>query len=91
PNPTEALMVDDLRDSRMTLTEILGTPPRAIAWPYGKFNNALRRIAQDQGFRLHFTSISGYNEPGVNPFSIKRVPITNRDTALHVLRKARGK
>ncbi len=90
PNPVEALMNQDLRASRDTLANIVGKAPIAIAWPYGKFNSNLRRIAQANGFQLHFTSLPGYNEPGTNPYAIKRLPVTSRDTVTHVLRKAGG-
>ena len=91
PNPVEPMVQEDLTRSFSVLTKILGHPPRALAWPYGKFNAHFQHLARDIGFFLHFTSISGYNEPGSDPFSVKRIPITSRDTAASVLRKAEGR
>ncbi|PKL48689.1 MAG: hypothetical protein CVV42_08585 [Candidatus Riflebacteria bacterium HGW-Riflebacteria-2] len=87
-NPVLRLLQRDLRISSSRLEAILGERPIALAWPYGKFNPEFSAIARHSGFRLHFTSVHGYNEPGANPFSIKRIPVTSRDTAESVVRKA---
>jgi len=87
-NPVLQLLQRDLRISSSRLESILGARPIAIAWPYGKFNPEFSAIARNSGFRLHFTSVHGYNEPGANPFSIKRIPITSRDNAESVVLKA---
>ncbi len=87
-NPVLRLLQRDLRISTSRLQAIVGERPLALAWPYGKFNPEFSAIARNSGFRLHFTSVYGYNETGSNPFAIKRIPITSRDTAESVLRKA---
>ncbi len=87
-NPVLRLLQRDLRISSLRLESILGERPIAIAWPYGKFNPEFSAIARNSGFRLHFTSVHGYNEPGANPFAIKRIPVTSRDTADSVVLKA---
>lgn len=87
-NPVLQLLQRDLRISSSRLQSIIGERPHALAWPYGKFNPEFSAIARNNGFRLHFTSVYGYNEAGSNPFSIKRIPITSRDTADSVVRKA---
>ncbi len=80
----------DLERSRETLAGIVGTPPIAIAWPYGKFNRDTTQIALRAGMKLHFTSRSGYSAPGDDLLEIRRVPVTRRDTPATVVRKARG-
>ncbi|PKL44301.1 MAG: hypothetical protein CVV41_06595 [Candidatus Riflebacteria bacterium HGW-Riflebacteria-1] len=87
-NPVLRLLQRDLRMSASRLESVLGARPLALAWPYGKFNGEFSALARQSGFRLHFTSVHGYNEPGANPFAIKRIPVTSRDTAESVLRKA---
>ncbi|HEY9071383.1 MAG TPA: polysaccharide deacetylase family protein [Candidatus Ozemobacteraceae bacterium] len=89
--PPMALAVEaDLACSRNRLTSLLGTAPVAIAWPYGKFNDETRGIAEKAGFTLHFTSRSGYNQPGDDRFCLRRVPVTCRDTPQSVVHKAMG-
>jgi len=86
-NPVIDLMTRDLAMSSSRIQAIVGKKPEAIAWPYGKFNGCISTIARKAGFKLHFTSCSGYNEVGANPFSIKRIPVTSRDNAFSVLKK----
>ncbi len=90
PVPLASAVAADLERSRDTLTGIVGTPPLAIAWPYGKFNRETQRIALETGMDLHFTSRSGYSAPGDDLLEIRRIPVTRRDTPATVVRKARG-
>jgi len=87
PNPVFGLLRDDLEKSMNVLEGICGKSVFALAWPYGKFNSNFAQIARDCGFTLHFTSIPGFNEPGSNPFAIKRIPVTSRDTTQSLLKK----
>ena len=87
-NPVANLLNRDLRISSAHLESITGKRPDALAWPYGKFNSDLTGIARRNGFKIHFTSEFGYNEAGSNPFMIKRIPITSRDTSESVIKKA---
>lgn len=90
-NPMLPVLSRDLRLSSARLENLTGHRPEAIAWPYGKYNHDYTAIARQNGFKMHFTSASGYNEPGANPFAIKRIPVTSRDNVVSVLRKARGR
>ncbi|MDD3146566.1 MAG: polysaccharide deacetylase family protein, partial [Candidatus Riflebacteria bacterium] len=86
-NPILRLLNRDLRLSSARLEGLTGRRPEAIAWPYGRFNSEFTAIARHNGFKMHFTSAAGYNEPGSNPYAIKRIPVTARDTAASVLKK----
>jgi peptidoglycan/xylan/chitin deacetylase (PgdA/CDA1 family) len=86
-NPVLRLVARDLALSSARLESITGKKPVAIAWPYGKFSSDTTALARLAGYRLHFTSILGYNEVGANPFAIKRIPVSSRDTAFSVLKK----
>ena len=90
-NPMLEELKHDLASSSKCLEGILGVKPEIIAWPYGKHNSEYTAIARREGYKLHFTSLPGYNEPGTNPFSIKRIPVSARDTAETVVRKCRGR
>lgn len=89
-NPVEKLVKRDLLLSFRKLKIVTGKKPIALAWPYGKYNTNTTKIAHEVGFKLHFTSDFGYNDIGGNPFAIKRVPVTSRDTPESVLKKLRG-
>jgi len=86
-NPVLELLSRDLRASLTRLEAIIGKKPEAIAWPYGKFNAQYTQTARECGFKLHFTSCSGYNEAGANPFAIKRLPVSSRDNASSIMKK----
>ncbi|MGM0599623.1 MAG: polysaccharide deacetylase family protein [Candidatus Rifleibacteriota bacterium] len=86
-NPVIRLLKRDLDVSVTKLKQLTGKKPVAIAWPYGKFNSDTTAVARMAGLKLHFTSCYGYNEPGANPFAIKRIPVSSRDTAVSVLKK----
>jgi peptidoglycan/xylan/chitin deacetylase (PgdA/CDA1 family) len=90
PNPVDETVRQDLLASRDILARLLGKPPFALAWPFGKYTPGLTRAARDAGFLLHFTSRFGYNEPGCDPFALKRIPVSRRDTPASVVRKAVG-
>ena len=90
PNPLLPVVSADLAQSQGRLREILGHPATALAWPYGKYTPETRKAARHQGFLLHFTSLSGANEPGGDPYGIKRLPVSSRDTPDSVVRKAGG-
>ena len=86
-NPLIEQLARDLRVSSSRLQAITGKKPEALAWPYGKFNQQMSAIARKTGFKYHFTSCNGVNEIGANPYFLRRIPVTARDTALSVLKK----
>lgn len=86
-NPVIRLLKRDLSVSAGKLKQLIGKKPTAIAWPYGKFSSETTAVARLAGFKLHFTSCYGYNEPGANPYAIKRIPVSSRDNAVSVLKK----
>ncbi len=90
-NPLLDELRADLVASSKCLENITGVPTEIIAWPYGKFNSEYTAIARLVGYKMHFTSLYGYNEPGTNPYSIKRIPVSARDTGASVVKKCRGR
>ncbi|GAB4271377.1 MAG: hypothetical protein Kow0029_08990 [Candidatus Rifleibacteriota bacterium] len=86
-NPVISLMRRDLVMSATRLESLLNKKITALAWPYGKFNCATTAVARNAGYKLHFTSCYGLNEAGANPFAIKRIPVSSRDTPLSVIKK----
>lgn len=90
-NPVLEDLRSDLVTSSKCLEKITGVPTEIIAWPYGKHNIEYSTIARAVGYKIHFTSYYGFNEPGSNPFSIKRIPVSARDTASSVVKKCNGK
>ncbi len=50
-----ARVLDDLQRSRDVLASVLGQPPRALAWPFGRYSAVTTEIAQSLGFRFALT------------------------------------
>ena len=87
-NPVLPLLEKDLKRSYETLKSITGKAPISLAWPYGKFNKEFTKIAIDAGYKIHFTSVSGRNPIGSDIYTLKRYPVTVRDSVNGVLKKA---
>ena len=90
-NPVLEELRDDLAVSSKCLENITGVPTEILAWPYGKHNIEYSIIARAVGYKMHFTSIGGFNEPNSNPYSIKRIPVSARDTSSSVVKKCRAR
>lgn len=59
----------ELRESRERLSELLGRPVLALAYPFGNHDPAVRRDAQQAGYRLAFTVDRGNS---VDAFQLPR-------------------
>ena len=54
----------------------------AIAYPYGDFNENIRKITKDSGIKMGFTTAYDYVYPGDDPLELSRIRIS-RDDSLH--------
>ena len=50
----------DFEEQERLFMEKLGYKPRAIVWPYGEYTGISRDIAIKRGYKMIFTSLSGY-------------------------------
>lgn len=81
------IVESDLLASRDRLAEIIGRPPRYLAWPYGSSTAEARRTAERIGFEAAFTM----DYPTLDRFSIERVPIYPYDGDSMFALKTSGK
>ena len=63
----------DLRESRQMLEDLLSTPIRFLAYPYGRYDKRVRRAAQRAGFTYAFAM--GDPQPTFSPYAIPRAVI----------------
>jgi peptidoglycan/xylan/chitin deacetylase (PgdA/CDA1 family) len=75
--------VQDLRDSRELLSDLLGRPVPMLAYPRGRHDEHVRRAAQAAGYTHAFGLPERHEKPG--PWSIPRVGI-HRGNGTGVLR-----
>lgn len=65
------------------IRERLGHPATAFAYPYGSvldYNDASIRLAREAGFRYALTNRYGFNRPGDNLWTLRRIWIDASDT-----------
>lgn len=68
-----------------------GVRPVVLAYPYGRFDRRVVRIARDCGYRFGVRADSaGLNTPLTDPYLLHRMHVLDSDSAQEVLRKARG-
>ena len=61
----------DLKAGRALMERELGRAPRALAWPYGRYNDVGTRVARSLGFEFALTLDIGPSSPGA-PLAIAR-------------------
>jgi peptidoglycan/xylan/chitin deacetylase (PgdA/CDA1 family) len=65
----------EIRESRATITSVLGQAPRAFAYPNGKpadYNTMVSLLVRDAGFSCAVTTRFGVNTPATPPFELRR-------------------
>jgi peptidoglycan/xylan/chitin deacetylase (PgdA/CDA1 family) len=90
------LTIDDLeaareiRGSREELASWLGREVRGFCYPAGLFSEVHRKLVEDAGYAWAVTCEPGVNEPGGEPFLLKRIQVDARDGLLDVRAKFLG-
>lgn len=64
---------DDLQRNVRLIERETGKAPRAMVWPYGRYNHAAQRIARELGMPLMLTLDGGVNEAGDPLDRIRRI------------------
>jgi peptidoglycan/xylan/chitin deacetylase (PgdA/CDA1 family) len=83
---SEAECVQDLRDSREFLSELLGRPVTLLCYPRGLHDEKVRRAAARAGYTHAFALPIGPEEPG--PYAVPRVGIWHGNSQLTLRVKA---
>jgi peptidoglycan/xylan/chitin deacetylase (PgdA/CDA1 family) len=69
----------ELRDSRQTLSEIIGKPVAALSYPHGDNDGATRQMAQQAGYQLACASQNGIVHKRQEPFALPRFWVPDWD------------
>lgn len=83
-----AALEEELEGSRRDLEALTGGPVRAFAYPYGHFDDAVRRRVAEV-YRIAFTTRSGLNRAGAPLAETRRTAVVPQDGPLDVLVRAR--
>lgn len=83
-----------LRRAVSVLEDRLGYPVEDLAYPYGDYGHVGPRTAglvRELGFKRAYTAIAGANRPSTSPMLLKRLRMTEWDSATFVRRKIEGR
>ena len=63
---------EEIFASKKKLEDLFGRVIEHFCYPYGNWNEAVRDLVAEAGYKTAFTTASGVNLPGENPFALKR-------------------
>ena len=69
----------EVRDSRLALQDLLGTPVDHFSYPYGECSRFLVEQVEAAGYCSAVTTRPGIARPAAFRFALPRIPIDNRD------------
>jgi peptidoglycan/xylan/chitin deacetylase (PgdA/CDA1 family) len=62
----------ELERSRTAIEEHLGRPPRALSYPFGRYNEVVKVIAREAGFEAAFSLYPLHDNSFFDPYAIRR-------------------
>lgn len=66
----------EIQDSKKMLEDMLSTEITCFCYPYGDYNETIRDLVVEAGYKYAFTTKEGSLEQSDNIYEIKRVPIS---------------
>jgi peptidoglycan/xylan/chitin deacetylase (PgdA/CDA1 family) len=63
---------EEIFSSKKKLEDLFGRAIEHFCYPYGNWNEAVCDLVVEAGYKTAFTTASGVNLPGENPFTLKR-------------------
>jgi glycosyltransferase involved in cell wall biosynthesis/peptidoglycan/xylan/chitin deacetylase (PgdA/CDA1 family)/SAM-dependent methyltransferase len=76
---TPAEIAADLVRSRLRMGHELGAPPLSLAYPFGDYDDVVKRVAGAAGFTIAFTCEARVARVDDAPLAAPRIEITGRD------------
>jgi peptidoglycan/xylan/chitin deacetylase (PgdA/CDA1 family) len=84
---TPAEISEELVGSRSDLARQLGSPLSVLAYPNGAYDQTVRAVTVEAGFRAAFATGKGRNGVGTDKYALRRVSVHAADGALAILWK----
>jgi peptidoglycan/xylan/chitin deacetylase (PgdA/CDA1 family) len=69
----------EIRGSKARLEDVLGQSVTAFAYPYGLFDDDARQAVAEAGYRVACSTRSGFNDPDVDRFLLRRIEVFGAD------------
>jgi peptidoglycan/xylan/chitin deacetylase (PgdA/CDA1 family) len=70
---SQAAAREEIFDSKKSLEDLFGVHIEHFCYPYGDWNEAVRDLVRDAGYRTACTTNNGVNTLGAAPFELKRL------------------
>ncbi|MDH3359294.1 MAG: polysaccharide deacetylase family protein [Desulfobulbaceae bacterium] len=61
--------------SRQKLEEITGKEVKTLAYPYGFWNESVKRALREAGYDMAFTVVSGFNDKNTDSLALRRIVV----------------
>lgn len=85
---SEAKAHQEIEGSKARLEDLLGREITHFCYPYGSYDARIRDLVVEAGYHTACTVEFGVNQPGADPFSLKRIdPIGAFDLAKKILHR----
>lgn len=73
-------LLSEIAGSKHDLEIMLGQPTRSFAYPYGKYNDTIKRIVRESGFEVAVSTNGGYTWTPDNIFEQPVISVTGYDS-----------
>ena len=77
---------EEIISSKKKLEDTFGKPVEDFCYPYGNWNETVRDLVVEAGYRTACATDFGVNTPEVSPFSLRRIMVRHPTRSLKVLK-----
>ncbi|MDR3415483.1 MAG: polysaccharide deacetylase family protein [Nevskia sp.] len=84
---TPAQAREEIAASKKKLEDLLGVPVAHFCYPYGAWNERVRDLVIEAGYRTACTTQFGLNDAATSPFELRRIQARYRSWGLRSLRE----
>ncbi|MFN3813154.1 MAG: polysaccharide deacetylase family protein [Aquificaceae bacterium] len=70
---------EEIESSKKILEDKLGVEIKSFCYPYGDYNERVRDMVMEAGYKMAFTTKPGKHEESPNPFEIRRTTLFGND------------
>lgn len=87
PTLDDRALQEQLAGAREDLQALLGEAVDYLAYPYGRYDDRVLRVAQSAGYRAAFSVQPGFNRRDIDRFRLRRLDVFGTDSATALRRK----
>ena len=77
---------EEIWSSKKKLEDLLGAPVEDFCYPYGDWNESVRDLVREAGYRTACTTDFGVNTPAVSPLTMRRITVRHPTRSLKSLK-----